>query len=113
VIESHQCICHICGNEITTSGACGNFSCTAENRDNNVIVKEENSNNNFINEDLIAMSNENQNLKMAQVIHCLSELTNGNAIIVTDVGQHQMSAARYYKFKTKNSLITFLSLETQ
>ena len=56
--------------------------------------------------------NDNQNLKMAQVINCLSELTNGNAVIVTDVGQHQMSAARYYKFKTKNSMITSGGLGT-
>ena len=56
--------------------------------------------------------NDNQNLKMAQVINCLSELTNGSAVIVTDVGQHQMSAARYYKFKTKNSMITSGGLGT-
>lgn len=55
---------------------------------------------------------ENKNLKMARVIDCLSEMTFGNAIIVTDVGQHQMSTARYYKFKTKNSLVTSGGLGT-
>ena len=36
----------------------------------------------------------------------VSEKTNGNANVITDVGQHQMAAARYYSFKRPNSLIT-------
>ena len=35
---------------------------------------------------------------MGEVINILNELTDGNAIIVTDVGQHQMVACRYAKF---------------
>ncbi len=45
-------------------------------------------------------------LKMGEVVRLVSELTNGNAIIVTDVGQNQMSVARYYKFSKPNSLVT-------
>jgi len=43
---------------------------------------------------------------MGEVIRLVSELTKGDAIIVTDVGQNQMSVARYYKFKEPNSLVT-------
>lgn len=39
-------------------------------------------------------------LKMAEVIHMLSGLTNGEAVVVTDVGQHQMVTSRYYQYKT-------------
>lgn len=45
-------------------------------------------------------------VKMGEVVNIVSELTAGNAIIVTDVGQNQMSAARYYKFSKPNSLVT-------
>jgi acetolactate synthase-1/2/3 large subunit len=46
------------------------------------------------------------NLRMGEVIRLVSELTRGDAIIVTDVGQNQMSVARYYKFSNPNSLVT-------
>lgn len=45
-------------------------------------------------------------IKMAEVVHLLSELTQGDAIVVTDVGQHQMIAARYFRFKRPNSWIS-------
>ncbi len=45
-------------------------------------------------------------LTMGEVINVLNELTNGDAIIVTDVGQHQMVACRYAKFNQSKSNIT-------
>jgi acetolactate synthase-1/2/3 large subunit len=45
-------------------------------------------------------------IKMGEVIRLVSELTGGDAIVVTDVGQNQMSAARYFKFANPNSLVT-------
>jgi acetolactate synthase-1/2/3 large subunit len=45
-------------------------------------------------------------LRMGEVVSLISELTKGDAIIVTDVGQNQMYAARYYKFKHPNSFVT-------
>jgi acetolactate synthase-1/2/3 large subunit len=45
-------------------------------------------------------------LRMGEVVSLISELTNGEAIIVTDVGQNQMYSARYYKFTHPNSFVT-------
>lgn len=45
-------------------------------------------------------------MTMAEVVNVLNELTNGDAIIVTDVGQHQMVACRYAKFNQSKSNIT-------
>lgn len=45
-------------------------------------------------------------LKMAEVIHRLSNLTNGESIVVTDVGQHQMITSRYYQFKNPRTQVT-------
>ena len=49
---------------------------------------------------------------MGEVINLLNELTSGNAIIVTDVGQHQMVACRYAKFNQSKSNITSGGLGT-
>jgi len=49
---------------------------------------------------------EDGNLKMGEVVRLVSELTGGDAIVVTDVGQNQMSVARYYRFTEPNSLVT-------
>jgi acetolactate synthase I/II/III large subunit len=51
-------------------------------------------------------------LTMGEVINVLNELTEGNAIIVTDVGQHQMVACRYAKFNRSKSNITSGGLGT-
>jgi acetolactate synthase I/II/III large subunit len=45
-------------------------------------------------------------LMMAEVIHCLSNKTNGEAIVVSDVGQHQMVTSRYYKYKNPRTNVT-------
>lgn len=46
------------------------------------------------------------------VIEKLYELTHGDAIITTDVGQHQMWAAQYYKYKEPRTLLTSGGLGT-
>jgi len=51
-------------------------------------------------------------LKMAEVVDLLSKKTDGQAIIVTDVGQHQMIASRYYKYKGYRNNITSGGLGT-
>jgi len=51
-------------------------------------------------------------MSMAEVMDVLNELTGGDAIIVTDVGQHQMVACRYAKFNQSKSNITSGGLGT-
>lgn len=53
-----------------------------------------------------------EHLTMGEVIRNLNELTNGDAIIVTDVGQHQMVTCRYAKFNESKSNITSGGLGT-
>jgi acetolactate synthase I/II/III large subunit len=48
----------------------------------------------------------------AHVINDLWRLTNGEAIVVTDVGQHQMWEAQYWKHEQPRSLITSAGLGT-
>ena len=45
-------------------------------------------------------------IRMGEVVRHVSEITAGEAIIVTDVGQNQMIAARYYKFTNPNSWVS-------
>jgi acetolactate synthase-1/2/3 large subunit len=47
-----------------------------------------------------------------QVIHDIWRATGGNAIVVTDVGQHQMWAAQYYKVAEAGTFITSGGLGT-
>ena len=49
---------------------------------------------------------------MAQAVDLLSKKTKGEAVIVADVGQHQMITARYYQFAKPNSFITSGGLGT-
>jgi acetolactate synthase-1/2/3 large subunit len=51
-------------------------------------------------------------MTMGEVIYQLNQLTNGDAIIVTDVGQHQMVACRYAKFNSTKSNVTSGGLGT-
>jgi acetolactate synthase-1/2/3 large subunit len=51
-------------------------------------------------------------LYAAHVINDLWRLTKGNAIVVTDVGQHQMWEAQYYKHEEPRTLITSGGLGT-
>ena len=46
------------------------------------------------------------------VMEEIYKVTNGDAIIVTDVGQHQMWAAQYYKYKEPHQLLTSGGLGT-
>lgn len=56
---------------------------------------------------------ENQTeIKPQKVIELVGELTNGEAIVVTDVGQHQMWAAQYYPFQDSRQLVTSGGLGT-
>jgi acetolactate synthase-1/2/3 large subunit len=51
-------------------------------------------------------------MTMGEVIKQLNDLTNGDAVIVTDVGQHQMVACRYAKLNKTRSNITSGGLGT-
>ncbi len=51
-------------------------------------------------------------ISMGEVLRVLNELTDGEAIVVSDVGQHQMVACRYAKFKQTRSNITSGGLGT-
>lgn len=51
-------------------------------------------------------------MTMGEVINTLNELTKGDAVIVTDVGQHQMVACRYAKYNKSKSNITSGGLGT-
>ncbi len=51
-------------------------------------------------------------MTMGEVIKTLNELTKGDAVIVTDVGQHQMVACRYAKYNKSKSNITSGGLGT-
>lgn len=53
-----------------------------------------------------------QTIKPQKLIEMIYELTNGDAIITTDVGQHQMWAAQYYKFNKPHRWVTSGGLGT-
>jgi acetolactate synthase-1/2/3 large subunit len=55
---------------------------------------------------------DNGHLYAAHVINDLWRLTGGDAVVVTDVGQHQMWEAQYYKHDKSRSLITSGGLGT-
>lgn len=45
-------------------------------------------------------------INMGEVVNAVSEATNNEAILVTDVGQNQMMACRYFKFTKPRSIVT-------
>jgi len=51
-------------------------------------------------------------MTMGEVIRVLNELTGGDAVVVTDVGQHQMVTCRYAKFNESKSSVTSGGLGT-
>ncbi|MDL2214884.1 biosynthetic-type acetolactate synthase large subunit [Dysgonomonas sp. OttesenSCG-928-M03] len=51
-------------------------------------------------------------LKMGEVINKVSEATDNDAVLVTDVGQHQMMGVRYFKYNQTRSVVTSGGLGT-
>ncbi len=62
-----------------------------------------------INKDLYPTT---EKISMAEVIRKINEYSKGDAVIVTDVGQHQMVACRYAKFNQSKSNVTSGGLGT-
>ncbi|VBB45666.1 acetolactate synthase III, large subunit [uncultured Paludibacter sp.] len=62
-----------------------------------------------INKELFPASGE---ITMGEVIHKITEATDNDAVVVTDVGQNQMMAARYFKYKHSRSIVTSGGLGT-
>ncbi|MEM1416500.1 MAG: biosynthetic-type acetolactate synthase large subunit [Myxococcota bacterium] len=61
--------------------------------------------------DIVSLPDEGH-LYAAHVIHDLYRFTEGEALVVSDVGQHQMWEAQYYKHDTPRSLLTSGGLGT-
>ncbi len=55
---------------------------------------------------------EKPGLTMGETVRIVGEKTNNEAILVTDVGQHQMIASRYFKFRQPRSNVTSGGLGT-
>ena len=59
-----------------------------------------------------AIHPESGGIKMGEIMHLIDEKTKGEAIIVPDVGQHQMYAMRYYNYRKPNSWVSSGGLGT-
>lgn len=57
-------------------------------------------------------ANEERGLLPQQVLELVQEYTNGEAVVTTDVGQHQMWTAQYYKFSQPHNWVTSGGLGT-
>lgn len=62
--------------------------------------------------DALPLNYNHEGLTGPYIIEKLDEITEGGAVVVTEVGQHQMWAAQYYKYKEPRSLITSGGLGT-
>lgn len=62
--------------------------------------------------DKFPLKYESDKLTCPYIIETLDRLTDSNAIITTDVGQHQMWAAQYYKFRNPRTFLTSGGLGT-
>ncbi len=51
-------------------------------------------------------------LLMGEVVNAVAEATKGEAILVTDVGQNQLFASRYFKYNRRRSIVTSGGLGT-
>lgn len=51
-------------------------------------------------------------LLMGEVVNAVAEATGGDAVLVTDVGQNQMFACRYFRYNRKRSVVTSGGLGT-
>ncbi len=71
---------------------------------------DEEENQKVINEEL--HPSDDKMISMGEVINLVSEASDGQATIVTDVGQHQMIAQRYYNYKRWRSNVTSGGLGT-
>lgn len=60
----------------------------------------------------LSYTRDKKSVKPQWVIEKICEMAGGNAIITTDVGQHQMWVAQYYKFKKPRTLLTSGGLGT-
>ncbi|MBF7083431.1 biosynthetic-type acetolactate synthase large subunit [Desulfallas sp. Bu1-1] len=60
----------------------------------------------------LAYRRDDGELKPQYVVEKLYEITRGDAVVATDVGQHQMWVAQYYRFKRPGSLISSGGLGT-
>lgn len=67
---------------------------------------------NWKTENPLAYCSSDEVIMPQSVIETISTLTNGDAIIVTDVGQHQMWTAQYYQFTNERSFLTSGGLGT-
>lgn len=59
-----------------------------------------------------AINPQGPELKMSEVVNLISETLKGNAIVVSDVGQHQMITSRYFKYQQPKTNITSGGLGT-
>lgn len=58
------------------------------------------------------LNSQDGKINMGEVVRKVSDATNHNAILVTDVGQNQMAAVRYFQYKQTRSVITSGGLGT-